>query len=138
MRAALLRHPWIANVLGELGMAHLGPNMMRLSEDVLVLFDTGGFDMPSAEVGLKTIWSYVIGVASTEAAYLTALARSGHTEEEWVERVSEAARDVVQPYPRLRKLYAMEPEDTAGVTRDDYFEVGLACILDGLEARRGA
>ncbi|MGA4840701.1 TetR/AcrR family transcriptional regulator [Streptomyces sp. G45] len=137
IRAALLRHPWIANVLGELGMAHLGPNMMRLSEDVLELFETGGFDLATSETALKTIWSYAIGTATTEAAYLTALARSGRTEEEWLAQVTPAAAEAVQRYPRLRKAYAAGPRANAPEARADYFQEGLACLLDGLETRRG-
>ncbi|MFH8794109.1 TetR/AcrR family transcriptional regulator [Streptomyces sp. NPDC017941] len=138
VRAAILRHPWIASVLGEVGMAHLGPNMMRLTEDTLELFESGGFTPPRAEVALKTIWAYVIGTAATEAAWLTMLARSGQEEQEWAERVAAISEQAMEPFPRLRQLYAEQGAGAADQTRRSNFDVGLDVILDGLEAQRGA
>ncbi|GHC71739.1 TetR/AcrR family transcriptional regulator [Streptomyces flavofungini] len=137
VRAAILGHPWIASVLGEMGMSYLGPNMMRLSEDMLELFESGGFDLVRSETALKTIWSYVLGTAATEAAWLTALARSGQNEEEWVRQVSAVAVQAMEPYPRTRKLHAQLSRDTVDETRRSNFDLGLDCILDGLEAQRG-
>ncbi|WP_030688122.1 TetR/AcrR family transcriptional regulator [Streptomyces sp. NRRL B-1347] len=135
VRATLLRHPWIASVLGELGMAHLGPNMMGLTEEMLGLFESGGFDLETSEIAGKTIWAYVIGVALTEAAYLTTLARSGRAEQEWHDMIQPAAAEAVQAYPRLRKMYAMSPRGSDAITaRQGFFEVGITCILDGLQA----
>ncbi|MFI8927060.1 TetR/AcrR family transcriptional regulator [Streptomyces sp. NPDC053474] len=134
VRETLLRHLWISSVLGELGMAHLGPNMMGLTEEMLGLFEAGGFDLETSEIAVKTIWAYVIGIATTEAAYLTTVARSGRTEQEWHDTVRPTAADAVQAYPRLRKMYAMSPQGAdASSARQGYFEVGIACILDGLE-----
>ncbi|GGR82999.1 TetR family transcriptional regulator [Streptomyces aureoverticillatus] len=138
VRAAILRHPWIASLLGEMGMAYLGPNMMRLSEDMLELFETGGFDLERSDVALKTVWAYVIGMTATEAAWLTALGRSGQSEEDWMERVTAAAMQVMEPYPRVRRLYAQHTPTRVDEARRSNFDLGLDCILDGLEAQRGA
>ncbi|MER5301092.1 TetR/AcrR family transcriptional regulator [Streptomyces lasiicapitis] len=137
VRAAILRHPWIASLLGEMGMAYLGPNMMRLSESMLGLFETGGFDLRRSNVALNTIWSYVIGTSATEAAWLTMLARSGRSEQEWVEVVTAAAETAMEPYPRVRGLHALQTETEVDETRRSNFDLGLDCILDGLEAQRG-
>ncbi|GHE77124.1 hypothetical protein GCM10018785_51730 [Streptomyces longispororuber] len=135
VREVLLRHIWIASVLGELGMANLGPNMMRLTEDMLALFETRGFDLESCDIAVKTIWGYVIGIATTEAAYLTTLARSGRDEQAWMETVRPAVETAVRPYPRVRAMYELEPRRDVQDARQGYFQVGLNCILDGLEAR---
>lgn len=135
VRAAILRHPWIASVLGEVGMAYLGPNMMRLNEETLELFQSAGFSPQRAEVALKTIWAYVIGTAATEAAWLTMLARSGREEQEWAERVAAIASQAMEPYPRLRQLYVEQSSAAANQTRLSNFDVGLEVILDGLEAQ---
>ncbi|MEU5161840.1 TetR/AcrR family transcriptional regulator C-terminal domain-containing protein [Streptomyces sp. NPDC020875] len=136
VRATILRHPWMASVLGEVGMAYLGPNMMRLSDRGLGIFEAAGCDdAETADVLMSTLIAFVIGTALTEAAYLTSLARSGRTEREWLESVRPAAVAAAQQYPRLRKRYAaldeMEPTDTRGSS----FDQGLACVLDGIAVR---
>ncbi len=137
LRSAFLRHPWIASVVGEAGVAHLGPNMLRLSEGLLALFEGAGFSLEEADRAVNTVVSYVIGMTTAEAAWLTTLARSGRSEREWVEHLWPAAEEAVQPYPRLRTLYAARRDHGAAGTRDDSFDDGLACVLDGLEVRLG-
>jgi len=137
LRETFLRHPWIVSVLGASGVAYLGPNLMRMSEDLLGVFEQGGFDLPSADRSMSTLIAYVIGIATAEAAWLTTVARSGRSEEEWVRQLLPAAEQAVQPYPRLRKLYAAQAAEEPGATREDGFDLGLASVLDGLEARLG-
>ncbi|MFC7587896.1 TetR/AcrR family transcriptional regulator [Nonomuraea antimicrobica] len=43
LRSMVLRHPWIVSVLGQVGLAYLGPNLMRQSERLLALFQAAGF-----------------------------------------------------------------------------------------------
>ncbi|MFC1400772.1 MULTISPECIES: TetR/AcrR family transcriptional regulator C-terminal domain-containing protein [Streptacidiphilus] len=137
LRNGFLRHPWIASALGQVGMAALGPNLLRLSEALLGVFEEAGYSLQAAEQGMNTVSAYVIGVASTEAATLALLARSGQSQQEWVERFWPVAEQAVQGYPRLRRLYAAQREGfDVDSTRGDSFDEGLACILDGLEARR--
>ncbi|MFE0421142.1 TetR/AcrR family transcriptional regulator C-terminal domain-containing protein [Streptomyces sp. NPDC058953] len=135
-RATILRHPWMASVLGEVGMAYLGPNMMRLSDRGLGIFEAGGCDDPeTADTLMTTVIAFVIGTALTEAAYLTSLNRSGRTEQEWLESVWPAAVAAAEPYPRLRKRYAQLGATDAANTRGSSFDQGLACVLDGVETR---
>ncbi|MEY9839764.1 TetR/AcrR family transcriptional regulator [Streptacidiphilus sp. EB103A] len=136
LREGFLRHPWIVSALGQVGMASLGPNLLRLSEALLGVFEEAGYPLQAAEQGMNTVSAYVIGVASTEAAWLTLLARSGQSQQEWVERFWPAAEQAVQGHPRLRRLYAEQRQGfDADSSRGDSFDEGLACILDGLEAR---
>ncbi|TPQ18840.1 TetR/AcrR family transcriptional regulator [Streptomyces sporangiiformans] len=137
LRAAFLRHPWVASVLGEAGLAYLGPNMMRFSDAMLGVFEDAGFSLEQADQAVTTVGAYTMGVAITEAAWLTTVNRSGQSEQEWMERLlpaaEEAARDA---YPRLQRLYAAQRERAAkGGALDDSFDDGLASVLDGLEAR---
>ncbi|MFF4422265.1 TetR/AcrR family transcriptional regulator [Streptomyces sp. NPDC001549] len=114
LRAMALRHPWVAPVLGQVGPAHLGPNLMRMSERMLALFRTAGFpadEADEADRAMKAVLSYVVGATTGEAAHLSRLARSGRSEQEWVE-----GRDP-------RKL------------REETFDYGLQRVLDGLETR---
>ncbi|MFC4118050.1 TetR/AcrR family transcriptional regulator [Nonomuraea zeae] len=135
MRAALLRHPWIVSVQGETGVAYLGPNVLRQNEAILAVFEQGGFTLEAADQALNTVMAYVIGVSTSEAAWLTTLARSGRSEQDWTASLWPAAEQAVQDYPRLRKLYAARRDQNARATRDDEFGTGLECVLDGLAAR---
>ncbi len=135
LRSMILSHPWVASVLGELGLAHLGPNAMRLSEGMLEVFETAGFALDEADRAVSSVVAFVTGTATTEAAWLTALARSGQTEQQWVEQIWPAAEAAVQEYPRLRKLYASQRSADSKNSRESNFDYGLALVLDGLETR---
>jgi AcrR family transcriptional regulator len=134
LRSTFLRHPWIVSVLGEVGVAYLGPNMMRLSEAMLAVFEEAGFSLEQADQAANTVAAYVIGMSTSEAAWLRMLTRSGQSEQEWTERLWPAA---VQAYPRLRKLYAAQRGQDSGGTRNGNFDNGLECVLDGLATRLG-
>ncbi|MFH8489859.1 TetR/AcrR family transcriptional regulator [Streptomyces longisporoflavus] len=136
IRSTILAHPWIVSVLGETGVAHLGPNMMRLSDGMLGMLEAGGFTLEEADRAVTTLFSYVIGMTTTEAAWLTSLARSGRSEQEWVEQLRPALEKSVEAYPRLRTLYAAQRDTRASETREDNFTYGLNRVLDGLALRR--
>ncbi|MFI1014653.1 TetR/AcrR family transcriptional regulator C-terminal domain-containing protein [Streptomyces sp. NPDC020965] len=134
-RGTILRHPWIASLFGEVGMAYLGPNMMRFSESLLGLFEEAGFELEDADDALSTVFAFIIGMATAEAAWLTTLARNGRDEQEWVEELWPTAEAAAQGYPRLRRLYAAQRNAEARSERRDKFEQGLECVLDGVAAR---
>ncbi len=135
LRATMLRHPWIASVLGEMGMSYLGPNAMRMSETLLTVLTRAGFPSAEADLAGATVVSYVTGMASSEAAWLNVLARSGQTEREYVESLWPAAEAAAQAYPRLREEYAGQRDQDPGATREKGFQYGLDRVLDGLETR---
>ncbi|MFG2379694.1 TetR/AcrR family transcriptional regulator [Streptomyces avermitilis] len=135
LRTTMLRHPWIASVRGEMGMAHLGPNWMRLSEAMLGVFTTAGFPRDEADRAVATLIAYVTGTATSEAAWLTALARSGRSEQEWVDELWPAAEQAAQAYPRLREGYAEQRGKDPRKSREEGFQYGLDRVLDGLETR---
>jgi hypothetical protein len=132
----ILRHPWMASLLAQAGLAHLGPNLMRVTERLAALLEEAGFAGREVRPAANTVISYVLGVATTEAAWLTALARAGQSEREWAARLYPAAEAATQGSPRLRARYAgqrgLDPEQT----REEDFAYGLARVLDGLEPRR--
>jgi AcrR family transcriptional regulator len=134
-RATALRHPWVSSVLGQAGLAYLGPNLMSLSERLAALFVTAGFPDPSGAIDV--VLSYVIGMSTTEAAWLTTVARSGQTEAEFIAALMPAAQEAAAGYDHLAEAYAAEPvpdPDPAGL-RDAKFANGLEIVLDGLALR---
>ncbi|MFF0745114.1 TetR/AcrR family transcriptional regulator [Streptomyces sp. NPDC004111] len=139
LRAMVLRHPWIASVLGQVGLVHLGPNVMRTSERLAAVIHSAGFEGEETELAMSTVFSYVIGVATSEAAYLSMIARSGRSEEEWVDSLTAAAaaRASKEEYPRLSEGQNHHRGRSPEQTRDAKFDYGLQRTLDGLEYRLG-
>ncbi|WP_336203936.1 TetR/AcrR family transcriptional regulator [Nonomuraea sp. LPB2021202275-12-8] len=137
LRAMVLRHPWIASVLGQVGLAYLGPNLIRQSERMLALFQAAGFDPGEADQAMNTLIAYVIGMTTSEAAYLSMVARSGQSEQAWAESLRPAAEQAVRDHPRLRDGYAARQSEDPQQIREENFSYGVERILDGLDTRLG-
>ncbi|WP_037803496.1 TetR/AcrR family transcriptional regulator C-terminal domain-containing protein, partial [Streptomyces resistomycificus] len=134
-RTAALRHPWLSAVLGQAGLAYLGPNLMSFSERLAALFTAAGFTEPTGAI--DTVLSYVIGMSTTEAAWLTTVARSGETEADLIARLLPAVQRAAAGHAHLEGGYA---EATAAAQdpvalRDAKFAYGLEVVLDGLALR---
>ncbi|MER5964979.1 TetR/AcrR family transcriptional regulator C-terminal domain-containing protein [Streptomyces sp. NPDC002057] len=135
-RATALRHPWLSAVLGQAGLAYLGPNLMAYSERLAGLFTATGFPEPSRAI--DTVLSYVIGMSTTEAAWLTTVARSGDTEAEFIARLMPAAQEAAAGHDHLTGAYADAAVHATAdpvALRDEKFFYGLDVVLDGLEMR---
>jgi AcrR family transcriptional regulator len=135
LRSMILRHPWMAPLLAQAGLAHLGPNLMRLTERLAALVEGAGFTGREVRQAVSTVVSYVLGVATSEAAWLTTLARAGQSERDLVASLYPAAEQATQAYPRLREHLTEQRELDPRQTRDEDFGYGLDRVLDGLEAR---
>ncbi|GLF96587.1 TetR/AcrR family transcriptional regulator C-terminal domain-containing protein [Streptomyces yaizuensis] len=136
VRAAVLRHPWMASVLGDIALASLGPNVLRMSEDMLTLFETSGFTPEHAGTAMNTLIAFVMGGTLSEAAWLAGLARSDQDEEQWMARMMPAAEAAVLPYPRVRRQFDALKETGSEQSRGSEFDLGLDVLLDGLALLR--
>ncbi|MFI5803513.1 TetR/AcrR family transcriptional regulator [Streptomyces sp. NPDC051561] len=139
LRSMALRHPWVASVLGQVGLVHLGPNVMRTSERLAAVIHSAGFDGEETEMAISPVFAYVIGYTISETAYLSMIARSGRSEEEWVESLSAAAAARIEeghpgPMEGRDLVRDRKPEQI----REDKFDYGLQRVLDGLEFKLGA
>jgi hypothetical protein len=132
-RATALRHPWLASVLGQAGLAYLGPNLMSLSERLAALFTAAGFPEPSQ--AFDVLLSYVIGVSTTEAAWLTTVAQSGETEAAFVARLMPAAQRAAADHDHLAGACAAAAGLEPAQARETKFAYGLGVVLDGLAMR---
>ncbi|MFD4026824.1 TetR/AcrR family transcriptional regulator [Streptomyces sp. NPDC058576] len=138
LRAMVLRHPWIASELSQVGLVHIGPNALRMASGLLAQFETAGFPADETERALGTLMAYVVGIATSEAAYLSLIARSGRTEQEWVADVRPAFDEAARPHAPLREASSARQDVHPRQIRDDDFAYGLERVLDGLSARLGA
>ncbi|MCX5193066.1 TetR/AcrR family transcriptional regulator [Streptomyces sp. NBC_00249] len=135
LRDMVLRHPWMASVLGQVGLAHLGPNLMSMSERMLGLAQTAGFPPGEADLAIKAVVSYVIGATTSEASYLSLLARSGKSEPEWLESLRPAAQEALEDHPLTKERAASRQGLDPARLREETFDYGLQRVLDGLATR---
>ncbi|WP_026412691.1 TetR/AcrR family transcriptional regulator [Actinomadura oligospora] len=132
MRQMILRHPWIAPILGLVGSSYLGPNVTRLTDEMLGLFEDAGFALEEGNGVVKALFAYVIGWTTSEAAWLLALARSGQTEEEWLDQIRPAMEHAMEAHPRLARLYKAQREARPNLNiPQDEFDYGLDRFLAG-------
>ncbi|MEV0589166.1 TetR/AcrR family transcriptional regulator C-terminal domain-containing protein [Nonomuraea sp. NPDC050310] len=134
LRAVILRHPWVASVLGQVGLVQLGPNLMRQSKAMLDVLRGAGFPETEYHQAVSTLTAYVIGIATSEAAYLSLLARSGMSEEALARAIHSAA---AQASLEAQELHGSIREglDDPRRLREEQFTYGLERLLDGLESR---
>ncbi|MGW4893710.1 TetR/AcrR family transcriptional regulator C-terminal domain-containing protein [Kitasatospora sp. NPDC004240] len=134
-RAMALRHPWVSSVLGQAGLAYLGPNLMRFSERLADLCVAAGFPEPVRAI--DPVFAYVIGMSTTEAAWLNTVARSGETEAGFIARLMPAAQRVAADHDHLAEAYAAAAAQAVDpvASRDARFALGLETVLDGLALR---
>jgi hypothetical protein len=76
-----------------------------------------------------------MGMSTTEAAWLTTVARSGETEADFVARLLPAARQAAAGYDHLAGAYTTPPDADPARLRDTKFAHGLDIVLDGLATR---
>ncbi|WP_371584280.1 TetR/AcrR family transcriptional regulator [Streptomyces sp. NBC_01314] len=134
VRSTILRHAWSAPMLGEVGVS-LGPNSMRLTEGMLAMLEEAGFDLEQADHVVRILFAYVMGMTTSEAAWLTMLARSGQSQEDWTRKVWPAVEQATRDYPHLRRRYAAQEGGRTSEVLVDNFGHGLDWVLDGLQAR---
>ena len=137
LRETGLRHMWLTHVLGQVGLNYLGPNVVDVTGRGLAILTTAGFDAQEAARLMSTMSSYVIGITSAEAGWLTALRRQGIDEHEWYRTVGpQMARSTADS--TLTEVYLEHLGKDPAAARLESFVYGLDLILDGVEARLDA
>jgi AcrR family transcriptional regulator len=144
-RAALHRHGWAVNFMG--GRPPAGPKSLRNIERSLGALDGLGLDKATAMTILMAVSTYVLGAVLRELQEMNGeryLAEQfAHVSEaekeavlaEFTERIRGAGR-----FPHMVAMMAEGIDPDAAETREERFEFGLGCLLDGIAARvsRGA
>ena len=142
-RASLHRHPWAVNFMG--GRPPTGPKTLRNLERSLSSLDGLGLDKVTAISSLMTVGTYVLGAvlreiqeANGERYMADQFAGMSDAEKqavlaEFAERVRQSGR-----YPHMVAMMNEGIDPDAADTRDERFEFGLDCLLDGLALRISA
>jgi AcrR family transcriptional regulator len=139
-RAALLRHPWAIDFIGSGPPS--GPNDARNMERLIAAFDGLGLDIATTMYVVMTVSTYVLGAALREVQEIrwqevAAKATAGLTKAEVAELLGEFSRRVRQSghYPHMARIMEEDFDPDSPDTRDERFEFGLDCLLDGIAAR---
>ena len=140
MRAALLRHPWAIDYI-SVGPPS-GPNDARNADRLMGALEGLELDAVAHARVLLTFGTYVTGAVLREiqeirwqraAAEATAGMTEGDIEEltdEYKCRIRDSGR-----YPRLARFLDAGVDPDSPHTRDERFEFGLDCMLDGIASR---
>ncbi|MBV9381336.1 MAG: TetR/AcrR family transcriptional regulator C-terminal domain-containing protein [Streptosporangiaceae bacterium] len=138
-RAALRRHPWAIDFLGNGPPS--GPNEARNAERMLAALDALGVDIVTGLRITETVSTYVFGAALREiqeirCERIIAEWKATLTEAEIKEFVAEMAQKIRQSgrYPHILRIMEEDIDPDAPETRDERFEFGLTCVLDGIAA----
>jgi AcrR family transcriptional regulator len=140
-RAMLLRHLWMMDFVG--GRPPLGPNTMLSLDRSLALLDGVGLDIAAAVNVLSTLRTYTLGAVVREAQEMRVQRDQEQFEvdgPEW-ERARAAWRDRLAADGRFTNVVRFLDEGIdpdAADTRDERFEFGLDCVLDGIAQKVAA
>jgi AcrR family transcriptional regulator len=133
LRAAVLRHPWLPEIVYT--RPSLGPNAMSLGSRGVVLFGAAGFTGRDVDQAMSTLMSYVLGSVSSEAAVRTVARKTGQSIAEWTGEVLEQAQGVLGDHPEMQDSVQRWAGRDPNAVYNEAFTFGLEIILDGLEAR---
>jgi len=141
-RDALMHHPWAIDYL--LSGPPVGPNDARNADRLMAALDGLGLDIKTVSWIAMTVSTYVAGAVVREAQEIRwhreaeAMIASMSADEaeklhcQYVERLSDPER-----FPHMARLVAEGFDPDAPQTRDERFEFGLDCVLDGIAVRFG-
>lgn len=139
-RAALHRHLWAIDCMSAGPPS--GPNDARNADQLIAALDGLGLDVKTTVWALMTVSTYVIGAALREiqeirSQRVAAETMSGMGELDVAQMFAESGRRVHSAgrYPHLLQVLDAGIDPDAPETRDERFEFGLSCVLDGIAAR---
>jgi AcrR family transcriptional regulator len=140
-RATLLRHAWVVDFLG--GRPPLGPNTLLHLDRQLAALDGVHIDVGAAMYILGTVQTYVLGSVlrdMQEARVQRDQEQSGVTREEWApsRRAWRNRLDADGRFTRVVRFLDADIDPDAEETRDERFEFGLDCLIDGIAAKIAA
>lgn len=139
-RQGMLRHPWAIDYL--ISGPPVGPNDARNTDRLMAALDGLGVDTRTVVWIGMTVATYVAGAVLREIQEIrwhqdAAISMAALSEEEaeqlrvqWEKEHADPAR-----YPHMARLRAEHIDPDSPETRDERFEFGLDCLLDGIAAR---
>jgi AcrR family transcriptional regulator len=139
-RAGLLRHPWVMEFVA--GRPPSGPNDARNLELMLGMVAGLGLDARTTVDILMTVATYVLGAVLREVQEIRSDRHRSEVEATMTAEEIDAERERfgkwlanADRYPNIQRMMEAHVDPDAAETRDERFEFGLDCLLDGIAAR---
>ncbi len=130
-RKLLEDHPWLLQVSGA--RPTLGPNGLAGTERMLAVLESSGLDDVRKIQALTAVSNYVLGTTRLLVEASQAASRTGLSDEQFRAAQEPFLTEFLArgDHPHLQRAMAAGAWDT----RDDGFEFGLDCLLDGIQKR---
>ena len=139
-RAGLYRHRWVMDFI--MGRPPFGPNTLRNAERNLAALDGLGLDKATAMNILMAVVTYVTGAVLRELQEI----KGERDLERYIAELDEGSLERLRAeyiewlrgpgrYPRLAQMIDEGIDPDAAETRDERFEFGLDCVIEGIGAR---
>ena len=139
-RAGLLRHPWVMEFAASRPPS--GPNDARNLELMLGTVGGLGLDARTSVDVLMTVVNYVLGAVLREVQEMRSERNRAEREATMTADEINAERERFRSwltdsdrYPNIRRMVEADVDPDAPETRDERFEFGLHCLLDGIAAQ---
>ena len=138
MRQVQLRHPWVIDFITA--RPSLGPNTLRFLDKSLAALDCLDIDTATAVNVLQTVSTYVSGAVLRELTEL----RVQREQEQLISADNDFAAKLDLWRKRLAatglfdhflRILRDEVDPDAEQTREERFEFGLDCVLEGVAAK---
>ncbi|GAB3136628.1 GntR family transcriptional regulator [Amycolatopsis stemonae] len=130
------RHPWLAQLTPITRPLPLR-NLAAHGERTLSALTQLGVDAATLCDLHVVFFSHVQGVAIHLEREQNALASSGLSEDDWMNRQTPAMMAVTSGYPTFTRMLGELGETGYDLVLDDIFESGMRALLDGLALRYG-
>ncbi|MEV4177595.1 MULTISPECIES: TetR/AcrR family transcriptional regulator [unclassified Nonomuraea] len=139
--AFYLRHPWVLQV--SQARPVLGPNEFAMLESVVAILRTTGLGPRRLRGVVALLFDFVRGAAKTVSESRLAPSETGVSDEEWWQARSFLLEEVAPGFAdRFPMVTWIESDDDGPGAGEPYlehrvsetFSVGLAVLLDGIEA----
>ena len=139
-RAGLLRHPWVMEYAANRPPS--GPNDARNLDLMLGMVAGTGVDARMMVDILMTVVTYVLGAVLREVQEMRSERIRAEREAIMTTEQIDAERERFHQwlanadrYPNIQRMVKAGVDPDAAETRDERFEFGLDCLLDGIAAR---
>jgi len=133
LRAAVLRHPWLPEVMYT--RPSVGPNAMSLGSRALRLFGAAGFSDEEVDLAMSSVMAYVLGTVSAEVATREMVKKAGQSMTEWAGDMLQQAEAIATDHPEMQASVRRRAGQDLNAALTNTFVYGLDALLDGLESR---
>ncbi|MBZ6132430.1 TetR/AcrR family transcriptional regulator [Streptomyces olivaceus] len=134
-RALLVRHPWLARLLGT--YLNIGPHSLAFSRSVQAVVGRSGLPAHRVTGAIAAVFQFVNGYGTIEGRFLARVADTGLSADEYFQDSMNAATglpDTAGVIEDAQEIMAARGGDTVAEMLDRDFEFALDVLVAGIEA----